>query len=70
MFARAFDLPATATDYFTDDETSVFEDDANRLAAAGITRGCNPPANDNYCPDDLLNRGEIAAFFRRGLTNS
>ncbi len=70
MFVRAFDLPATAVDYFTDDEASVFEDDVNRLAEAGITLGCNPPANDNYCPDDLLNRGEIAAFFRRSLTNS
>ena len=37
-------LPS-ATDFFGDDNTSIFEDDINRLAAAGITQGCNPPAN-------------------------
>nr|MDJ0925814.1 ExeM/NucH family extracellular endonuclease [Acidimicrobiia bacterium] len=67
MFVRALDLPATTTDYFTDDDTSIFGDDINRLAAAGITRGCNPPANDNYCPDDVLNRGQMAAFWHRAL---
>ncbi|MDJ0954159.1 MAG: ExeM/NucH family extracellular endonuclease [Acidimicrobiia bacterium] len=67
MFVRALDLPASATDYFTDDETSIFEDNINRLAEAGITRGCNPPANDNYCPDDTLTRGELAAFWHRAL---
>ncbi|MCP3975066.1 MAG: hypothetical protein GY720_11305, partial [bacterium] len=63
MFVRALDLPATATDYFTDDDVSIFEDNINRLAEAGITRGCNPPTNDNYCPGDNLTRGQIAAFF-------
>ncbi|MCP4303642.1 MAG: PKD domain-containing protein, partial [bacterium] len=36
---------------FTDDNDSIFEDDIAKLAAAGITRGCNPPANTNYCPN-------------------
>ena len=67
MFSRALDLPATTTDYFTDDDTSIFENDINRLAEAGITRGCNPPANDNYCPNDSLTRGQIAAFWHRAL---
>ena len=67
MFDRALDLAATATDYFTDDDTSIFEASINRLAAAGITKGCNPPANDQYCPNDNLTRGQIAAFFRRAL---
>ncbi len=67
MFDRALDLPATATDFFTDDDGHLFEASINRLAESGITRGCNPPANDNYCPDDLLTRGQIAAFFRRAL---
>ena len=66
MMDRALDLPATTTDFFTDD-TNIFEDSINRLAAAGITTGCNPPDNDNYCPGDLLTRGQIAAFFRRAL---
>jgi predicted extracellular nuclease len=67
MFTRALELPATTTDYFTDDDTSIFEDDINRLAEAGITAGCNPPTNDNFCPTDTLTRGQIAAFWRRAL---
>ncbi len=65
---RGLDLPATTTDFFTDDDGHIFEDSINNLAGAGITRGCNPPANDNYCPDDLLTRGQTAAFFRRALS--
>jgi glucose/arabinose dehydrogenase len=63
---RALDLPAATRDYFVDDETSIFEDDINRLAEAGITRGCNPPTNDRYCPDSTVNRGSMAAFLVRG----
>ncbi len=64
---RALDLPATTTDYFTDDDGHIFEDSINAIALAGITAGCNPPDNDNYCPNDLVTRGQIAAFFRRAL---
>ena len=46
FMVRALDLPATDIDFFTDDNGSVFGDDINRLAASGITRGCNPPDND------------------------
>jgi uncharacterized repeat protein (TIGR01451 family) len=67
MFDRALDLPATTTDYFTDDDDNIFEDSINSLAEAGITRGCNPPDNDQYCPTNLLTRGQAAAFFRRAL---
>ncbi len=67
MMDRALDLASTATDYFTDDDGHLFEASINRLAEAGITKGCNPPDNDNFCPDDLLTRGQIAAFFRRAL---
>jgi hypothetical protein len=45
----------------------MIEDSIDNMAAAGIPRGCNPPINDNYCPDDLLTRGQTAAFFRRAL---
>jgi sugar lactone lactonase YvrE len=68
MFNRALDLPASSTDFFTDDDLSIFEDDINALAEAGITVGCNPPANDNFCPDDPFNRGQMAAFWRRALS--
>jgi hypothetical protein len=57
--------------YFTDDDGSVFENDIAKLAAAGITRGCNPPANDHYCPDESVTREQMAAFLARayGLTD-
>jgi subtilisin family serine protease len=65
FLVRMLDLPATGSDFFVDDEGSIFEDDINRLAAARITRGCNPPLNDRFCPDDLVTRAQVAAFFRR-----
>ncbi|MDJ0496946.1 MAG: S-layer homology domain-containing protein [Acidimicrobiia bacterium] len=52
---------------FTDDDGSVFEDDIAKLAAAGITAGCNPPANDQFCPDNNVTRGQMAAFLVRAL---
>ncbi len=64
---RAIELPTTGTDFFSDDGDSVFEDDINALAAAGISKGCNPPANDRYCPDDPVTRGQMAAFLVRAF---
>ncbi len=51
---------------FVDDDGSVFEADIERLAAAGITKGCNPPVNDRFCPNDPVTRGQMAAFLVRG----
>ena len=65
FLTRVFDLPATSIDFFSDDDESIFEDNINRLAAAGITNGCNPPNNDHYCPDTFVSRAQTAAFFRR-----
>jgi len=53
------------TDWFIDDDGQWYEEDVNRLATAGITNGCNPPANDRFCPEDPTSRGEIAAFLVR-----
>lgn len=33
--------------------------------ATGLTRGCNPPENTRFCPDQALTRGQIAAFLDR-----
>jgi glucose/arabinose dehydrogenase len=52
-------------DWFTDDDGNVFEADINRLAQAGVTRGCNPPANDEFCPFDPVTREQMAAFLVR-----
>ncbi|HJR91502.1 MAG TPA: S-layer homology domain-containing protein [Acidimicrobiia bacterium] len=67
LIGRALGLPATTEDAFGDDAGSVFEADINRLAAAGITRGCDPPANSRFCPDDPVTRAEMAAFLHRAL---
>jgi D-alanyl-D-alanine carboxypeptidase-like protein len=67
FLARALDLPSTGSDLFDDDEGSIFQSDINRIAAAGITLGCNPPANNNFCPEDTVSRGQMAAFLVRAF---
>jgi Tol biopolymer transport system component len=64
FLVRALNLPATVEDYFVDDEDSIFEDDINRLAAAGIAAGIG---DANYGPGLTVNRGEMAAFLHRAL---
>ena len=51
-------------DWFTDDDGRWYEVYANRLAAAGITNGCNE-AGTLFCGDDILSRGELAALWVR-----
>jgi hypothetical protein len=62
--ARAFDLSPSGIDHFTDDDGSIFEDDINAIADAGITLGCAPGL---YCPGDNVTRGQMAAYLARGL---
>ncbi|GEM_PF-1308023 len=57
--------PPTPDDPFIDDDGSVFENAIEWLAAEGITAGCNPPANDRFCPDDYVTRAQMAAFIVR-----
>ena len=52
-------------DYFGDDRGHIFEDAINRLARAGITRGCNPPENTGFCPDEPIRRDQMATFLAR-----
>lgn len=68
--ARALNLADDGNDYFVDDDGHILEGGINRIAAAGITSGCNPPANDRFCPDRLLTRAEFSAFMVRGLNLS
>ncbi len=67
FLVRALALPDSNTDYFIDDDGSVFESVINTLAAAGITKGCNPPANDRFCPGNPVTRGQMATFLSRAL---
>ncbi len=55
------------TGFFRDDEANVHQVNIDKIAAAGITIGCNPPVNDKYCPSNNVTRGQIAAFVRRDL---
>ncbi len=64
---RALKLEATTPDWFVDDNDSIFEGSIDRLAAAGITAGCNPPANTSYCPHARVTRGQMASFLSRAL---
>ena len=68
FLARAFDLPPSTTDYFGDDGSHIFEDAINRLGAAGITLGCNPPENTKFCPNDPIRRDQMATFIVRAGT--
>ncbi|MCZ6640531.1 MAG: hypothetical protein O7F71_03055, partial [Gammaproteobacteria bacterium] len=58
-------LPPGGT--FIDDNGSVHEGSIEAIAALGITKGCNPPRNTRYCPDDAVTRGQMAAFLQRAL---
>lgn len=57
-------------DWFSDDDASIFEADIDRLRAAEVTLGCNPPDNTNYCPDDPVRRDQMASFLARALAGS
>lgn len=67
FFVRALGLTIDVGDVFVDDDGSIFEKDIQRLAAEGITKGCNPPTNDRFCPDASITRSQAAAFFHRAL---
>jgi hypothetical protein len=58
---RTLDLPNVTTDFFSDDEDSIFEGDINAVAAYGIARGFG----GNFAPDDPVTRGQMAAFLNR-----
>lgn len=62
--------PVPDSGRFVDVAGSVFEADVSELARLGVTRGCNPPANDRFCPDAPVTRGQMAAFLVRALRHS
>lgn len=64
LVARALDLPHVEGDTFADDDGITHEADIERLAAAGITNGCD---TDRYCPGAAITRAETAAFLHRAL---
>ncbi len=67
FLVRAFSYVDPGGDSFTDDDGSIFESAIEALAAAGVTKGCNPPENDRFCPNSIVTRAEMAAFLHRAL---
>jgi hypothetical protein len=63
FLVRTLELPA-GPDAFSDDSTSIFENDINALAAAGIAKGCG---TGRFCPDALVTREQMASFLVRAL---
>jgi uncharacterized protein YkwD len=61
---RARKMPASLTDYFIDDASSVHQGDINSLALAGVTTGC---ATERYCPHWNVSREQMATFLARAL---
>ncbi len=52
---------------FSDIAGSVHADAIVAIYERGITKGCNPPLNTQYCPNSLLTRGQMAAFLTRAF---
>ena len=62
FLARAYALPASSVDHFTDDNGSIHEAAINSVADAMITLGCG---GTSYCPNEVVTRGQMAAFLHR-----
>lgn len=62
FLVRGYGYGVAAGDRFVDDENSSFEDEINRLAAAGITTGCTA---DRFCPTEAVLRDQMATFLVR-----
>jgi hypothetical protein len=64
MLVRALDLPASDVGPFGDTGDSVHAASIDRLAATGIVQGC---ANDAFCPEDHVTRGQMASMIARAF---
>ena len=64
---RAFDLQSTSDAQFVDAVGNPYEAEINILAGTGISKGCNPPTNDEFCPDGKVRRQEMASFLVRAI---
>ena len=64
FLARAFSLPATASDFFDDDDGTTHEDNINRIAEAGITLGF---ADGTYRPTGTVPRDQMGSFLARAM---
>jgi hypothetical protein len=62
----AIPISVYAAHSFTDvPDDNTFHDDIAWLADVGVTKGCNPPVNSEFCPEREVTRGQMAAFTHR-----
>ena len=64
FLARALSLPDSATDWFSDDDSSTHEPNINKIADAGVTLGY---PDGTFRPDDLVPRDQMASFLARAV---
>jgi hypothetical protein len=50
-------------------DSHTFHNAIDWMKDSGITVGCNPPANTEYCPEEGVTRGEMAAFLARAAAS-
>ncbi|MEX2423839.1 MAG: S-layer homology domain-containing protein [Acidimicrobiia bacterium] len=55
---------------FVDDDGNAHEQNIEAIAAAELSKGCDPPSNDRYCPSQTVSRAEMATFLIRALGES
>lgn len=64
VMARALQVPASAEDFFSDDDGLEAEAAINALAAADVVLGCG---DSTYCPHHSVSRGQMASYLARGF---
>lgn len=67
LVVRAFGLPLTDGSRFADTAASTYADSIEALAAAGVTKGCDPADAALFCPERPVTRAEMASFFMRSF---
>ena len=63
LLVRSIELPSTDREFFTD-ISGPHAYPINKIAAAGVTAGCNGDQT-SYCPDESVLRGQMATFLAR-----
>ncbi len=58
---------STVSERFVDDNGNIHEANISTIASLGVTLGCNPPLNSEFCPDTAVTRAEMAVFLSRAL---
>lgn len=67
FLTRALGLTPSSSSPFVDDDGHWAEANIAAIAHEGITKGCNPPAGDHFCPDDFVTRAQMAVFLKRAF---